>query len=293
MVAFGERRVVDGVSFAVDAGEVVVLLGPNGAGKTTTVETLEGYRRPSGGSVRVLGLDPTDQTALGRRAGIMLQDGGVYPTIRAAEVLRLFGAYHGQGRADADALLDRVGLTDRARSTWRQLSGGERQRLSLALALAGEPEVVFLDEPTAGVDVGGRRVVRNVVRDLAQRGVAVLLTTHELAEAERVADRVVILDRGRVAAAGTLADLRERAGRDEVYVRAAPGLDVTSLGAHLGVPVHAIEPGRYVVAGRGDPALVAALTGWCAANGVALDGLDTTGGGLEELFERLTGSEGP
>lgn len=288
VVAYGERRAVDGVSFAVAPGEVVVLLGPNGAGKTSTVETLEGYRRPTAGTVRVLGADPSDQTALGRRAGIMLQDGGVYPSMRAGEAVALFCAYYGR-RSAAATLLDRVGLTDRARTTWRQLSGGERQRLSLALALAGEPEVVFLDEPTAGVDLAGRRIVRGVVRELADRGVAMLLTTHELGEAERLADRLVILDDGRVVADGTLADLRDRVGRREVRFDARPGVDLDRLAASLGVPVRSAEPGRYVVEGAGSPGLVAALTAWLADEGITLDGLDTAGGGLEALFDRLTG----
>ncbi|MFM7537116.1 MAG: ABC transporter ATP-binding protein [Acidimicrobiales bacterium] len=288
VVAYGERRAVDGVSFAVAPGEVVVLLGPNGAGKTSTVETLEGYRRPTAGTVRVLGADPSDQTALGRRAGIMLQDGGVYPSMRAGEAVALFCAYYGR-RSAAATLLDRVGLTDRARTTWRQLSGGERQRLSLALALAGEPEVVFLDEPTAGVDLAGRRIVRSVVRELADRGVAMLLTTHELGEAERLADRLVILDDGRVAADGTLADLRDRVGRGEVRFDARPGVDLDRLAASLGVPVRSAAPGRYVVEGAGSPGLVAALTAWLADEGITLDGLDTAGGGLEALFDRLTG----
>lgn len=288
VVAYGDRRAVDGVSFAVAEGEVVVLLGPNGAGKTTTVETLEGYRRPTAGTVRVLGADPCHQTALGRRAGIMLQDGGVYPSMRAGEAVALFSAYYGR-RSTATALLERVGLTDRARTTWRQLSGGERQRLSLALALAGEPVVVFLDEPTAGVDLAGRRIVRSVVRELAERGVAVLLTTHELGEAERLADRLVILDDGRVVADGTLADLRDRVGRGDIRFDARPGIDVDRLGARLGVPVRSAAPGRYVVEGAGTPCLVAALTSWLAEEGITLDGLDTAGGGLEALFDRLTG----
>jgi ABC-2 type transport system ATP-binding protein len=290
VVAYGDRRAVDGVSFTVEAGEVMVLLGPNGAGKTSTIETLEGYRRPTAGTVEVLGLNPADQAALGRRVGIMLQDGGVYPTMRVREAVSLFAAYHGQ-RDVADGLLARVGLTERARATWRQLSGGERQRLGLALALVGAPELVILDEPTAGVDVAGRRQVRAVVRELAASGVAVLLATHELPEAERLADRVLILDQGRVVADGTLASLRQAARRDEIRFRASGSVDVVGLSDHLGAHVTATEPGAFLVVGAPTPARVAALTAWLAERGIGLDGLDTGGAGLEELFLRLTGEE--
>ena len=205
VVRFGATTAVDGVSFEAAAGQVTALLGPNGAGKTTTVETAEGYRRPDGGTVRVLGLDPvSDHSALVPRIGVMPQDGGVYPGIRVLEALRLFASYYDHP-LDPAALLSRVGLDDRAGATTRSLSGGERQRLSLALALVGRPEVAFLDEPTSGVDVGGRQVLRQVIRDLREEGVAVVLTTHELAEAEHLADHVVIVDRGRVVATGALA----------------------------------------------------------------------------------------
>ena len=196
-VHFGEIRAVDGVSFDAARGEVTAVLGPNGAGKTTTIETLEGYRRPTSGSVRVLGLDPiVDHAAMVGRIGVMLQEGGVYPGIRPPEMLALFAAYFDHP-ADPDELLTRVGLADRRHSTWRRLSGGEQQRLSLALALVGRPEVVFLDEPTAGIDPAGRQVVREIIRQLRDDGVGVVVTTHDLDDAERLADRVVIIDHGR------------------------------------------------------------------------------------------------
>ena len=170
VVRYGSLTAVDHVSFSVAAGEVLALLGPNGAGKTTTVETLEGFRRPSAGQVRVLGLDPiADHAALVRRVGAMLQAGGVYPGIHPREALRLFASYYDDAE-DPDALLERVGLGHRRTTTWRRMSGGEQQRLSLALALVGQPEVVFLDEPTSGIDVAGRQLIRELIRELRHVG---------------------------------------------------------------------------------------------------------------------------
>ena len=188
------------------------MLGPNGAGKTSTVETLEGYRRPAAGQVRVLGLDPiADHAALSGRVGVMLQRGGVYPMLGPRRVLDLFAGYY-PDPVPADELLDLVGLRAVAATPWRHLSGGEQQRLSLALALVGRPEVAFLDEPTAGVDPEGRIAVRAVVAGLKEKGVCVVLTTHELGEAEKMADRIVILSAGRVVLEGTPHGLTAGAG---------------------------------------------------------------------------------
>jgi ABC-2 type transport system ATP-binding protein len=292
VVRYGTTTAVDGVSFEAAAGEVTALLGPNGAGKTTTVETAEGYRRPDAGVVRVLGLDPVaDHTALVRRIGVMPQDGGIYPGIRVLEALRLFAAYHDHP-LDPGALLTRVGLDARAGATTRSLSGGERQRLSLALALVGRPEVAFLDEPTSGVDVGGRQVVRQVVRDLRDDGVAVVLTTHELAEAEHLADHVVIVDRGRVVAEGPLAELLQGGGQ-EIRFGAPAGLDVPALAARLGAPVRQTTPGEYVVDAAPIPSTVAALTAWLAEHDLPLADLRAGRQTLEDVFLRLTNGERP
>jgi ABC-2 type transport system ATP-binding protein len=287
VVRYGSVVAVDGVSFSAEAGEVLALLGPNGAGKTSTVETLEGYRRPSGGSVRVLGLDPVaDAASLVPRIGVMLQSGGVYPGMSAREVLSLFAAYY-DDPADPAELLAQVGLDGVAGTAWRRLSGGEQQRLSLALALVGRPEVAFLDEPTAGIDPQGRLVIRDVIRSLRDTGVCVLLTTHELDEAERVADRVVIIDHGRVLADGTPAELRA-GGDGPLRFSAPPALDVASLGAHLGAGVTEERPGEYVVAGAGSPATVAALTAWLAEHDLPLADLRAGRQTLEDVFLRLT-----
>jgi ABC-2 type transport system ATP-binding protein len=295
VVRYGELVAVDGISFTAEHGEVTALLGPNGAGKTSTVEVLEGYRPPDGGRVRVLDLDPVaDHGRLVARIGVMLQQGGIYPGIRAVEAVGLFCALY-RHRRDPRELLDAVGLTARARSTWRQLSGGEQQRLSLALALAGRPEVAFLDEPTSGLDVTGRQRLREVVRALAGDGCGVLLTTHELAEAERLADRVVIVDRGRAVAAGTPDELRTIAGPGEIRFAAAPGLDVAALATALGTSVVEVSMGEYVVASPPTPAAVARLTSWMAEHDVALGDLRAGRATLEDVFLRLTGdgAEGP
>lgn len=290
-VRYGDVAAVDGVSFTAEAGEVLALLGPNGAGKTTTVETLEGYRRPSSGSVRVLGFDPvSDKRRLVPRIGVMLQQGGVYPGMGVVDALRLFAAYYESPRG-VDELLDLLGLRSVARTPWRRLSGGEQQRLSLALALVGRPSVAFLDEPTAGVDPHGRVTIREVVRSLRDEGVCVLLTTHELEEAERVADRVVIVDRGRVVASGTPTELMTSAGATAVRFGAPAGLDVAALGAALGVDVVEERPGEYRVDAPSSPRLVADLTAWLAEHDLPLADLRAGRHRLEDVFLRLTGDE--
>ncbi len=279
---------VDGLTFSAEAGEVLALLGPNGAGKTTTVETLEGYKSPTSGTVRVLGLDPVaDHARLTPRIGVMLQKGGVYPGIRTVEAIRLFAAFY-ESPEDPASLLDRLGLAGVARTTWRRLSGGEQQRLSLALALVGRPEVAFLDEPTAGVDVAGRQVIREVIGELRARGCCVLLATHELDEAERVADRVVIVDHGRLLAEGTPAALMSGLVQTSIQFRAPAGLDTAGLSAALGATVNEARPGEYSVATEPAPATVAKLTAWLAEHDLPLGDLRAGRQSLEDVFLRLT-----
>ena len=289
VVRYGALTAVDHISFTAEAGEVVALLGPNGAGKTSTVETLEGYRRPSSGTVRVLDLDPVaDRRAVLPSIGVMLQTGGVYPTMGPATALRLFASYYDDA-ADPDELLQRVGLTDVARTPWRRLSGGEQRRLALGLALIGRPQVAFLDEPTAGVDPQGRLAIRAEVRRLRDEGVCVLLTTHELDEAEKVADRVVIIDRGRLVAAGTPAELMRAGEGGDIRFGAPPGLDTAALGAAVDAAVIEEQPGEYRVDGDASPARVAALTAWLAEQGLPLADLRAGRQTLEDVFLRLTG----
>jgi len=290
VVRYGSLVAVDRLSFAAEAGELVALLGPNGAGKTSTVETLEGYRRASSGTVRVLGLDPAAQHAeLMPRIGVMLQSGGVYPGMRVVEALRLFASYY-DDPLDPAELLDKVGLTSVARTVWRRLSGGEQQRLSLALALIGRPSVAFLDEPTAGIDPAGRQVVRSIVRSLRDAGVCVLLTTHDLEDAQRLADRVLIIDHGRLVAGGTPAELMTASAGDEIRFGAPSGLDVASLGVHVGAVVEEITPGEYRVVAAAAPATVAALTAWLAERDLPLADLRAGRQTLEDVFLRLTSS---
>jgi ABC-2 type transport system ATP-binding protein len=204
---YAGRVAVDGLDLTAPLGEVTAVLGPNGAGKTTTIEICEGFRRADRGTVRVLGRDPqADHDALAPRVGVMLQSGGIYPGARAGEMLTLLASFAAHP-LDIGTLLDRVGLARVARTPYRRLSGGEQQRLSLAMAIVGRPELVFLDEPTAGLDPHARRAAWALVEDLKAAGVSVVLTTHHLDEAEQLADHVVIVDRGRVVASGTPAEL--------------------------------------------------------------------------------------
>lgn len=287
-IAYGSTRAVDRLSFVGEPGEVLALLGPNGAGKTSTVEALEGYRRPTDGEVRVLGLDPIAQHAeLVPQIGVMLQDGGVYPGIRPLEALELFARFYADPE-DPATLLDRLGLTHVRRSSWRQLSGGEQQRLSLALALVGRPRVAFLDEPTNGVDVQGRQLIRRLVRDLAHDGVCVVLTTHDLDEAEKVADRVVIIDRGRLVTSGTPKELMAAGDSREIRFGAVPGLDTAALGKELMAGVEEVTPGEYRIAAEPSPANIAALTSWLAENDLPLADLRAGRQTLEDVFLRMT-----
>ena len=293
VVRYGDLVAVDHLSFTAEAGAVTALLGPNGAGKTSTVEVLEGFRSPTAGRARVLGLDPgTQHGELVRRMGIMLQNGGIYPGIRAGEAAALFCAHYGHRRR-ADELLAMVGLTGRARSTWRQLSGGEQQRLSLALALAGSPDVLFLDEPTASVDVAGRQQVRALLRSLRDEGCCIVLTTHELEEAERLADSVVIVDGGRLVATGHPGELSRALPPEEIRFGAPAGLDVAGLGATLGALVTEESPGEYVVGCRPEPSMVAELTAWLASHDIPLADLRAGRHRLEDIYLALTSRGGP
>ena len=284
---YGALTAVDGLDLVVERGQTLALLGPNGAGKTSTVECCEGYRRPDAGTVRVLGLDPrADAAALKPRVGVMLQEGGVYPHAHPHEVLALFARFYADP-LDPDALLAHVGLDDACRTRYRDLSGGQKQRLALALALVGRPEVVFLDEPTAGLDPAARRSTWDHVRHLQAEGTTIVLTTHLLDEAEELADRVAIVDRGRLVAEGTPDELTHGEPTSLTF-SAAPGLDVAGLAAAVGHEVAEERPGRYRVEAAGTPALVAAVTAWMADHDVAVGQLNAGKASLEDVFLRLT-----
>jgi ABC-2 type transport system ATP-binding protein len=289
---YGARRAVDGLTLSVPQGEVLALLGPNGAGKTTTIEICEGFRTPDGGTVRVLGRPPTDPT-LRPRVGVMLQDGvGGYTGATAVELLRLFAAYAAQPH-DPDTLLDVVGLTPVAATPVKRLSGGQQQRLSLALALVARPELVFLDEPTSGMDPQARRGTWDLVRALREDGVSVVLTTHFLDEAEHLADTVVVVDGGRVVAQGSPAELTRAGAEGQIRFRAVPALRLEALLTALpeGTGAREEEPGRYVVTGEVTPQLLATLTAWCASQHVLAEELAVERRSLEDVFLELTGRE--
>jgi ABC-2 type transport system ATP-binding protein len=206
-MSYGEVVAVDGLDLTIDRGTITAVLGPNGAGKTTTLETCEGYRRPQSGTVRVLGLDPLSQRrVLLPRIGVMLQQGGAWSGVHAMEMLRHVASLH-EHPLDLDALGERLGLRGCGRTPYRRLSGGQQQRLGLAMAVVGRPELVFVDEPTAGLDPQARHTTWDLLRELRESGVTVVLTTHYIEEAERLADLVHIIDRGRLVMSGTPAEL--------------------------------------------------------------------------------------
>jgi ABC-2 type transport system ATP-binding protein len=301
--AYGSRHVLEDVSFSVGRGELLALLGPNGAGKTTTVEVLEGYRRADAGTVRVLGLDPArDGRALRPRLGLMLQEGGIDNRTTAREVLHLYARFF-QDPEDPDAMLAMVDLDRAATTRYRRLSGGEKQRLGLALALLGRPELLVLDEPTAGMDPAAKQATRERIAALRAAGTTILLTTHELGDVERLADHVAVLDRGRVVAYGTPAELTG-AGAPRVRFRLAASLAEPDRAALIAAIAAAAGDGAAVSpAGTGnhyeltglaaapDPLLVAALAAWCAERGLLITELRLGAASLEERYLELVGTD--
>ncbi|MFF2849257.1 ABC transporter ATP-binding protein [Streptomyces sp. NPDC058001] len=289
---YGTKTAVDGLDLEAAAG-ITAVLGPNGAGKTTTVEMCEGYRRPDAGQVRVLGLDPVAQgAALRPRVGVMLQSGGVYSGARADEMLRHVAALHAHP-LDVDALIERLGLGSCGRTAYRRLSGGQQQRLALAMAVVGRPELVFLDEPTAGLDPQARRATWDLVRDLRADGVSVVLTTHHMDEAEQLADDVAIIDAGRLVAQGSPDQLCRGGAENTLRFTGRPALDLGSLLKALPPDSAADEltPGAYRVLGTVDPQLLATVASWCAQHGVLPDRISVERHTLEDVFLELTGKE--
>jgi ABC-2 type transport system ATP-binding protein len=290
------RTVIDDLSLAVQPGEVVALIGPNGAGKTTIAEIVEGYRSADAGRVRVLGEDPARAGRAHRaRVGLMLQDGGIDLRARPSESLRQYAAFHADP-LDPDILLDELGLRTVATTPFRRLSGGERQRLGFALALVGRPEVLILDEPTASMDPEARAVVRARIAAERETGTAVLVTSHELADIERLADRIVVLVAGRIAGAGTAAELT--AGlRPRLRFHLDASLDAASmrsLSNTLGAVVRPMEDAaRYEIDGREPtPLLMAALAAWCADDGRLIVESRAVGGSLEDAYFDLVAGAG-
>lgn len=287
---YGDVNAVNGLSFRAKHGEILCLLGPNGAGKTTTIEMCEGFKKPTSGHIEVLGLDPArNPDAVRSRIGIMLQGGGSYSGIKVKEMLKLSASYN-ENPLDPEWLLDTLGLRGVAKNSYRRLSGGQQQRLSLALAIIGRPELVFLDEPTAGMDAQSRLAVWDLIRSLRADGVTVILTTHLMDEAEALSDHVVIIDHGRLVASGTAASLTETTDIPQLNFDTATPVDLEAL-REVGISAEALRPLHYRLTSTVSPAVIADLATGLAAQNVVLRNLHTSHRNLEEVFLDLTGRE--
>jgi ABC-2 type transport system ATP-binding protein len=287
---YGDVQALRGVSFSVQEGEVFGLLGPNGAGKTSTVEILEGMRPADGGSASVCGLDPhASGNKLKELIGAVLQSTALPDKIRVSEALNMFASFY-KRRRDTEQLLQRFGLEEKRHSFYSQLSGGQKQRLALALALVNEPRVVFLDEPTAGLDPQVRREIYAIIEELKTGGTTLLLTTHYIEEAERLCDRVAIVDHGRVIAQGTPRELKQRsAGKTRIEIRLARPESDAALGQLEAVSgVHSTD-GVHVVHSTGVPRTIVALVKYLEAQDNELASLEIATPSLEDVFLEITG----
>jgi len=296
VMQYAETTAVDHLSLTVERGTITAVLGPNGAGKTTTLETCEGYRAPQQGTVRVLGLDPRRQARdLLPRIGVMLQDGGAWSGARAPEMLRHIAALHAHP-VDPAVLEERLGLAECGRTPYRRLSGGQKQRLGLAMALIGRPEVVFVDEPTAGLDPAVRRTVWELFSELRADGVTVVLTTHYMDEAERLADRIHIIDRGQLIASGSPLELTRGGALTTirlVVTKPFPPEAPESLRSALGPEIEVVQLDELslVVTGPADASTLAKVSRWCEENDVLPESLTLGTRNLEDVFLELTGRE--
>jgi len=293
-MTYGATSAVDGLSLTVERATVTAVLGPNGAGKTTTLETCEGYRRPQSGTVRVLGLDPQAQRRdLLPRIGVMLQNGGAWSGVRAEEMLRHIASLHAHP-LPVPMLVERLGLGSCGRTPYRRLSGGQQQRLALAMAVVGRPELLFVDEPTAGMDPQARRTTWELLEELRRDGVTTVLTTHYMDEAERLADQVHVIDHGRLIASGTPFELTRGTGSStirlvvtEPFPASAPADLRTTLGA--GTDVRAVSDHSLLITGPADASTLAKVSAWCDTNGVLPESLTLGQRTLEDVFLQLTG----
>jgi ABC-2 type transport system ATP-binding protein len=293
---YGETLAVDGLSLTVARGSITAVLGPNGAGKTTTLETCEGFRRPQSGAVRVLGLDPTrERRALLPRIGVMLQSGGAWSGVRAVEMLEHVASLHAHP-LPVPMLVERLGLGSCGRTPYRRLSGGQQQRLALAMAVVGRPELVFVDEPTAGMDPQARRATWELLEELRGDGVTIVLTTHYMDEAERLADTIHVIDRGRLIASGSPLELTRGAGSSTirlVVTEPFPPEAPASLQRALGpsTEVHPLTPQSLLISGPADASTLATVSAWCEAHGVLPESMTLGQRTLEDVFLQLTGRE--
>lgn len=296
VMRYGDKTAVDGLSLTVERHTITAVLGPNGAGKTTTLETCEGYRKPQQGTVRVLGLDPVrERRDLLPRIGVMLQAGGAWSGVRAMEMLEHVARLHAHP-LDTDALAERLGLGDCGSTAYRRLSGGQQQRLGLAMAVVGRPELVFVDEPTAGMDPQARRSTWDLLEELRADGVTVVLTTHYMDEAERLADQIHIIDHGRLIASGTPLELT-RGGTSAtirlVVTRPFPAGAPDSLRVALGAgtEVTQLDEVSLLVTGPADASTLAKVSRWCEEEGVLPESLTLGQRNLEDVFLQITGRE--
>ncbi len=295
VMQYGDKVAVDHLDLVVERHTITAVLGPNGAGKTTTLETCEGYRRAQQGSVSVLGLDPQRQRRdLLPRIGVMLQDGGAWSGVRANEMLRHIAALHAEP-LDVDVLGERLGLGDCGRTPYRRLSGGQQQRLKLAMAVVGRPELVFVDEPTAGMDPAARRTTWELLEEMRGDGVTVVLTTHHMDEAERLADWIHIIDHGRMIASGTPLELT-RGGTSTIrlvvtkpFPEGAPDSLREALGPRL--DVRALSEVSLLVTGPADSTTLATISAWCEKHAVLPESLHLGQRNLEDVFLEITGRE--
>lgn len=287
---YGTVQALRGVSFAVEQGEVFGLLGPNGAGKTTTIEILEGMRTPDSGTARVCGLDPQGSGEKFKETiGAVLQSTSLPDKIRVAEAIQMFANFY-RDRADTGSLLKRFQLEEKAQAFYHHLSGGQKQRLALAMALVNNPQVVFLDEPTAGLDPQVRREIYDIIEQLKSEKKTVLLTTHYIEEAERLCDRVAIVDHGKVIALGTPRELKQRsAGTTRIEVRLARPMDDCFLGRLDGLADFREFDGTYVLHSSRAPQTIVSLVKQLEADNNELQSLEMFSPSLEDVFIELTG----
>ncbi len=293
---YGDKVAVSGLSLQVERGSITAVLGPNGAGKTTTLETCEGYRKVQQGSVRVLGLDPASQRRdLLPRIGVMLQSGGAWSGVRAVEMLEHMASLYANPLPTA-MLVERLGLDDCGRTPYRRLSGGQQQRLSLGMAVVGRPELLFVDEPTAGMDPQARRNTWDLLGELRDDGVTTVLTTHNMDEAEKLADQVHVIDHGRLIASGTPFDLTRGTGNSTirlVVTEPFPPEAPRSLQSTLGEQalVQTINAQSLLITGPADASTLAKVSAWCEEHGVLPESLSLGQRTLEDVFLQITGRE--
>jgi ABC-2 type transport system ATP-binding protein len=286
---YGDLVAVDEVSFEVEEGEIFGLLGPNGAGKTTTVEMMEGLRVPDSGSIRILGLDPTkDGRKLKQRIGVQLQETSLYPDIKVEEALELFRSFYEEG-LEVDDVLWMVALEGKRRSYYRNLSGGEKQRLAIALALINDPELLFLDELTTGLDPQGRRRMWELIEAISEEGRTIILTTHYMEEAERLCDRVGIIDHGKIIALDTPKKLIASLEAESKVELSSNDIDLQNLKGIKGVSkIESFKDG-FILYTKDSAAVLAGLAELIRSEGWVIDDLHVRRPNLEDVFLALTG----